>query len=158
MDEESKKKFDSLAILWKGAWDNFHERTKYDWKFCLAFWTVFVGLIYILIHEDITLKKEYIPLWPLWVWALFIGLVSTLVHICWICGIKRADNLDRLIAIHYEEKMQDISNSRFDEKLQKKIDEVRRKWDEDRFCYSHKLQIGITCMLYLSAIIISLAI
>jgi hypothetical protein len=149
MNEKEKNRFDALSILWKGAWDNFHQRRNYEWKFCVSIWTAFSIFIASIISGKLVFKSIYILLW-----LIFYGGIITLFHFWFISGIQRAHKLDRNIAIHYEKIMQYISNSSFSKELEYDLKEARSLWGKLMGHWGPATQIGITILLYFGAVII----
>lgn len=150
MDTNTKNRFDSIALLWKGAWDNFNNRRVYEWKICLAIWTVFAIFIGSNISGDYKIFDIKII-----VGIILIGGLITIIHARWIFGLGRANRVDREIAIHYERILQKLSNSEFSEKLEKRIKSPRLQMGKVSN-WSHSTQIGITLLLYLASILIIL--
>ncbi len=148
MDTNSKNKFDALATLWKGAWENFNVRRQYEFKFTFALWTAFAAFISIIItSESETINHNYL------IGTIIIGGLISLLHLWFIVGIGRAHNLDREIAIHYERKMQLLSDSEFPQELKTKITQSHKRMGKLLRNWSHFTQAIITILLYLGAIL-----
>ena len=148
MNKNEKNKFDALSILWKGAWDNFHQRRNYEWKFCISIWTAFSIFIATIISGRLILKSEYILLG-----IIIGGGIITCLHIYYIFGIQKSNKHDRDIAKHYERRMNYIVNSQFPHELESDLEKGRSQWGKLRN-YAPAVQISITILLYASAIFI----
>jgi hypothetical protein len=143
MEEREKRKFDALATLWKGAWDNFHQRRIYEWKFSIAIWTAIAIFIASKIFKNVNiiLDPNYL---------IAGGVLISFGHILWIRGIKKRNSCDRKIAIEYEEIMRNMIDFQFSEELKKELDEVRKSWG----IWNHGMQVGLTILLSCAAVLV----
>lgn len=149
MEEPTKRRFDALSILWQRAWNNFHQRRTYQWKACLAVWMTFASFIGINISGRITTKYSIYILFI----TIIIGLIIMVFHKWFLYAIARGNNIDRVIAIHYERIMQYISNSQFPGKIKDDIYKIQLNWGSLLKNPFHASQIGISLLFYFGAIL-----
>jgi hypothetical protein len=149
MKDNKKNQFDSLYLLWKGAWDQFNARRVYEFKTCIAVWTAFASFIALVLTGRLLQFGDsiYVILG-----TVICACLITISHIFWINGLGRANRLDRLIAIHYERMLQNLTDSKFDKELENTLKGPRDKMGKLIANWSHRAQIGITIVLALASI------
>lgn len=147
MTEDIKRHYDSLATLWKGGWDQFNERRKYEWKVCIAIWTAYAAFVALVITGRITTIDDSVLVGTITCAALIIVL-----HAIWIHGLGQANRLDRKIAIHYERKMQDLVSHPFPAELESELRGPRDRMGRLTRNWSHQAQMGITLVLSIAAV------
>ena len=143
-----KERFDSLHALWKGAWENFHERRRYEWKFSFGIWTALV-----LIAGQIALveiKNQPTPLSrALLILLSVIILVGILLtHVWWLVAVRQAHKTDRNIADCYENEMLKITNGELLEKLADVVKKDKVGW------WGTVVPIIITVLLTLLVVVV----
>jgi amino acid transporter len=144
-----KNRFDSLSSLWEGAWDQFNKRREYEFKYTIAVWTVFASFIALVITGSLLQAPGNI--FVIIGAAVCFGLIS-FFHIIWIKGLGERNRRDRKIAIHYEGIMQELSDSKFPDELQKDVDGSRENMGK-LSNWSHRVQVGITITLAIGCIL-----
>lgn len=146
MDEKTKNRFDSLASLWKGAWEQFNERRKYEFQISIAVWTAlgsFTALI--LTSKDVKFSESVS-------YCSAVGLIAILgIYANWRNYLAKANRKDFAIAIHYERLLQEISNSQFDESLKSKLALSKRVEKYPILGWAVFSQISITTILCIAA-------
>lgn len=146
MTEVEKNQFDALSTLWKGAWDQFNERRKYEFQISIAVWTAIGSFSGFLLSKDnLKIDKTFAI-------GVIIGLIWILVlYFNWTYGLAKANKKDRSKAFHYEVKMQNLSRSNFGVGHQNSIQRTGSSvWILTN--WSHGTQIWITCIFTLIAI------
>lgn len=142
MDDKIKNRFDSISTLWKGAWEQFNERRKYEFQISLAVWTALASFTaLILTRNEITFKADMHK------WAGLGLAIIFIIYTFWRHNLTIANRKDKKIAFHYENLMQTLSDSKFDLKLKKDL--APNKWSE-KFSFlgwSPISQILITALL-----------
>jgi hypothetical protein len=147
MDEKNKRRFDALSILWKGAWDNFHQRRLYEWKFCFMIWAAIAAFIGSLLYGKYNTRNI-----SALIIIIIIGLFIICLHIIWVRGIYQGNKADQKIAFHYERKMRNLSDSEFPEDLANYLKIIQeRSW-----FWNHGTQIGMTILLLLAAFLMAI--
>lgn len=148
MDTETKNKFDALAVLWKGAWDQFNERRRYEFQISVAIWTALTAFVAIVI------TKYEISKYPINAWGVFGSFIAlsllNYINFRWVKGLRERNDLDKSIALHYERKMQELSNSGFDDTVNKIRNRLKDK-PNLFYSWSHGAQIQITLLFSFSA-------
>lgn len=150
MKATEKNRFDSIYLLWKGAWNQFNIRRTYEWKFCLAVWTALSSFIALVLTGRLHLFENS-------------GFIITGTSICaililvlfiiWINGLSKACDKDREIAYHYERILKQLSRSNFNKKLLKELEMTLtimfiplKKWNQF-------VQISITIVLTIACVL-----
>ncbi|MDP4196891.1 MAG: hypothetical protein Q8940_17700 [Bacteroidota bacterium] len=148
MEDKAKNEFDSLAVLWSGAWDNFKFRRNLELKFSFAIWAALGTFIGTILSGKITLNGYFVLQG-----TIIIGGLLLILHVVWTYGIGRANNYDRKIALHYERTMQALSKSEFSSELNKELEQGRKNMGKLLSNWSHVTQIFITLLLYVGSIL-----
>ena len=134
MDKNTKNQFDSLYLLYKNAWKNFHERRKYEWKFSIALWGAILTVIISLLSGkfDLFFKQHYTFAYYIII-VIFI-LIILYVHYNYILGISLNHKKDHNIAYYFEEKNAKLCNFDYSEmKLEiMKLEKREKKGGPDR--------------------------
>ncbi|MCP4370832.1 MAG: hypothetical protein GY797_22375 [Deltaproteobacteria bacterium] len=147
MNNDEKKRFDSLEVLRQSAWNSFHHRRAFEWKVCLALWTAFASFIGIVI----TGKSGQLGMLTA-ITTIIVCIAIIVIYLNWIKGLSRAHDIDKRIMVKFRNEMMDILGSKFSEDLEKEQENVRRNWP--RYTnWTHSLQIGFTCILAFAAVI-----
>jgi len=149
MEPEEKNQFDSLATLWQGAWNQFNERRRFEFQICLSIWTALAAFTSIMLSKK---DSEIEISGTVCAFALVVLLALDFLFWFWIKELRKRNDLDKSIALHYETKMQGISNSSFDplgdiEKMKKQIQSSESIFST----WSHGIQIYITILFSICA-------
>lgn len=150
MDTETKNQFDAINELCKGAWEQFNERRRFEFKVCIAVWTALSAFIALILTGRLIESSNSI--------FVIIGtsicvILITVFHSIWIRGLGKANSLDRNIAIHYERFLQKITNTNFPIELENKLKGPRDKMGKLIANWSHRAQIGVTITLAIASIL-----
>lgn len=146
MDDKTKNRFESLAILWKGAWDQFNERRKYEFQISLAIWTALASFTgFILTSKEIAFDETVLYSAGGGFMAIF------LVYFFWRHNLSIANQKDKEIAFHYERILQSMSDSEFSPTLKSYL--ASNKWVKKYpfLSWSPLSQIVVTALLCLAA-------
>lgn len=144
MTSEEKNQFDAIAALWKGAWEQFNERRRFEFQISLAVWTALASFIALVISKDGTFNESVLI--GTWICAILIFLI----YVLWTLGLYRANTFEKRIAFHYADKLRKLSDSEFDRNLKQDLDNSQKS--KMRF-WSQAVQIGITFVLSVAAIV-----
>lgn len=94
MDDKIKNRFDSLAILWKGAWEQFNERRKYEFQISLAIWTALASFTaLILTGKDIRFEPKVDK------WAGLGLCIIFLIYAFWRHHVTKANRKDKKVGL-----------------------------------------------------------
>jgi len=151
MENFQKDKFDSLTVLWQGAWNQFNERRRYEWKGSMAVWTFYAAyMTAILSGKFPTLGQQ----WPVLVSVLLA--ILAILHFRWLHGIASRNQIDQKIALSYEPAMKDMVGVTFDDALTKMIKDAQGHLGDMLGHWSHSSQLGITVALCVASIFVTL--
>lgn len=148
MDDKTRNQFESLATLWKGAWEQFNERRKYEFQILISIWTALASFTaLILSSEKVSFPKE------VFIWsrnglaAIFIVYVYGRVY------LEKTNRKDFKIALHYERMLQKLSNSEFDVTLKKKLEKSKLVQKLPFLNWAPLFQIAITLIFCIAALL-----
>ena len=112
MDENVR--FEQLEALRKAAWESIANRRQYEWRICIAFWTL---LLAIIVGFGAGQVRSFAPRDRGWeiafhVIASVVPLLLASVHTWWLFGVHRAYRLDKREESDLREAMRDIAGFR----------------------------------------------
>jgi hypothetical protein len=149
MNEEERRRFESLESLRRAAYESFDSRRSYEWKLSLGIWTAQALALVALLQptgEDFPLKTHWAVLWGALVGVALVCLHGFLSH-----GFAKANANDKAESRHFMDAM-------VEKAMLKRSEFPFPRWDEGtpgwRKWWSHLGQIGITCMLAVAAVLI----
>ena len=96
-EDKLKDDFEALETLRKAAWDNFHRRQSYEWKWCIAIWTPLLAFI------GLALKESHV--WMPWYWMVPVAILLFLLSIVWQVNLKNSNDKDCDKMYDFEGKM-----------------------------------------------------
>ncbi|MCW3126725.1 MAG: hypothetical protein JWO03_2383 [Bacteroidetes bacterium] len=110
MTTEEKNRFDCIAVLLERSWENAHERRRIEYQGTIGVYTIFSLTILgvVLKVEDILKGNSYF----LFGIVLVLGFSLLYLHYQWLKGIMEANDIDKRLAIHYSNLLQEISYSK----------------------------------------------
>ena len=147
MDSPVKNQYDSISTLWKGAWDQFNERRRFEFQVSFGVWTFLSAFTAIIL----TKKDQAVYIDWMVISSAFAALVA-LNFLYWrfIKELRSRNLLDRDIAFFYEKEMQNLCGMNFDQNITDKIKSVKDpEWVI--LSWSHGTQILITILLSICA-------
>lgn len=145
MDTETKSRFDAIAALWKGAWEQFNERRKFEFQISLAVWTALASFTALVIsNEKVTFEKDVRT------GTIICIVLICIIYVIWTLGLTRSNAYDKKIAIHYAKILRQLSSSQFDAELENLLKKNQKSLT--RF-WSQASQIGVTLVLAIAAIL-----
>lgn len=152
MDEDTKRRFDAIVELWKQPWQRISERRSYEWRVAFTLWTALAAFIGLVVTGRLSAPRQAL------VWAIkIIGLIVCVLHAWYLCGLGKAHDTDRHIAIHYERILQVLANAGFEKDLAEKLEGIRKKQGTLFGDWSRRIQIAVTILIYCAAILAALA-
>ena len=147
MEEEARKRFESILGLFQQAWHQFNERRSYEHKIILAIWIALVGGI----ASSFSLTS--LASVPYGRPAIVIAAILLVVlQIMWLKGIRDTNHADQQIAFFYEKHLQGIADVKFDNELQKYLERFKKRRGLHRH-WAHQFKIGMTILLSILLVI-----
>jgi hypothetical protein len=148
MNENDRNRFESIFQLYSHSWQQFNVRRTYEWKISISLWTA-LGLAIVGV-----VNAESIPEISGGMYILFsILLFVIMLQLIFIKGIARNHGYDRKIALHYQKFLHEISQTKFEEPLERVLEKGRRNWGVF-LNWSSILQIGVTIVLSILFLVI----
>ena len=150
MDENAKRRFDAVAVLWKGCWDRIQERRTYEWKTTLTLWTALALLVGALLTNALPAGC---------VLSVGVGILGFLVvgaHWVYLGGLGKRHADDRDMAIHYERILRDLTGSDFDQALKDRLAKMTKRQRSLFREWSRRVQASVSLILWLTALLTSL--
>lgn len=152
MNDEERRRFESLESLRRAAYESFDSRRSYEWKLSLAIWTAEAIALVALLQP--TKAGEVFPLNRPWGWAgaLAVAVVLVILHCYLSDGLAKSNANDKAEARHFRDEMEKMVNLEQVVKtpFERRDDEGTRGWRQ----WSHLGQIGITALLAAAAALI----
>ncbi|MBU1126383.1 hypothetical protein KJ758_02100 [Patescibacteria group bacterium] len=141
MNDEERRRFESIFQTYDVAWRQFNLRREIELKFSLTLWTALAAGI----AGSLTVKD--FPQVPGAPWTLFVfAAVIVGLHLMWCMGINRAQNVDQSIALDYEKCLRNISNSEFSDQTKNYLGKLKESPLKAPF-WSYGFRLGVTILL-----------
>lgn len=145
MDDATKRRFDAIASLRTGLWNNFNERRTYEWKLTLGLWTVAAIFISSFLFSGPPKICDERVRWG----GYILAAGAIFLHWSFLRGLSRANATDRKVMRYDENILRSLSGA----ELSKELDCEITCWSkarEQRFLgdWSYGAQFGITIFLY----------
>ena len=150
MNEDAKRRFDAVAVLWKGCWDRIKERRTYEWKTTLTLWTALALLVGALLTNALPAGAML---------SAGVGVLGALVvaaHWVYLAGLGKRHADDREMAIHYERILRNLTGSDFDPALKDRLATVTKHHRSLFREWSRRVQASVSFILWLTALLTSL--
>jgi uncharacterized membrane protein len=153
VNEEERRRFESLESLRRAAYESFDSRRSYEWKLSLGIWTAEALALVALLQptnrgEDFPLKSH---------WALggagLVVLVLVFLHAYLSDGFAKANGCDKAEVRRFKKEMETIAlqvAKKRDDEGACGDDEGARGWKQ----WSHLGQIGITALLACTGVLV----
>ena len=148
MNEEVRRRFESIFQLYALSWQQFNTRRTYEWQVTISIWTA-LALAIAGVSNIREIPKILGGIWTL----LSFGIMIVFLQVWWCRGIANGNKIDRLIAFHYEAILQNISNSEFSVDLKNKLKPSHSTFGKI-FHWNYMLQIGVSALLIALLIVI----
>ena len=151
MTNEEKNRIDAIELLRKAQWESFDKRRSYEWKIGIALWTAIASFIVITIKSKITYNIRSLEL----IIASIIFVIIIIIHAFWIWDLRRANKLDKDIAIFFRDTIMEKITISFPVPIKEQIDSIDKKGRKSKILslWSHIFQLVITLIFILLAVI-----
>jgi len=147
MDENERRRFESLEVLRLAAYQSFNDRRSYEWKLSLGIWSAqaIVAAALLRSEDDKTLQGT-----SRWVAAAAFGAVLALLHLFFTWRVGRANRVDQDAFIVCRDAMEALASLEVGDDLKDGREELR-KW---RGRWSWFTQVGITLLFTVGWVLI----
>ena len=148
--DETAKLLAALESVRSASYQAFSDRRDYEWKFCVALWTVFIIYVSALVVGPVEAGKAFgVTGWPLFLGTVGGSLLMFWAHLKWTIGISVANSVNLQMAEQMTESMRDLLQFQWTQSIQdchRKIREMRSKGQHWRH-WSHSVELFITLLL-----------
>jgi hypothetical protein len=105
------KRFEQLETLRKAAWESIATRRQFEWRLCIAFWTLLLAIIAAFGTGHVTIFDHSHPCAAVTfhVIAAIVVLALGVVHTIWLFIIENAYTLDKREESDFREEMRKIA-------------------------------------------------
>jgi hypothetical protein len=95
--ENTIKRFEQLETLRKAAWESIANRRQFEWRLCIAFWTLLLVIVAAFGTGQVPTfdHSHRCAAVAFHVLAAIVPLVLGTVHTIWLFGLKNAYRLDK---------------------------------------------------------------
>ena len=140
-----------LETLRKAAWESISNRRQFEWRLCIAFWTLLLAIV-------AAFGTGHVPSFDgshrcsaaiFHVIAVIVALVLGVVHTFWLFGLQKAYTLDKREESDFREEMRRIAEYREQEYLTGRRNKAIKAWWKQVF-----VQTAMTWILVSLAVII----
>lgn len=148
--EETTKLLVHLEVLRASAYKSFSDRREYEWKFCMALWTVLIVYISALVIGPMESGKPLgVRGWPLFLGTLVGSVLMVVVHWRWTKGLSRANAINQEMADQITDQMRSLLQFAWNDSVRGLLPDVISTRGHDRHVrhWSHDSEIAITILL-----------
>jgi hypothetical protein len=109
--ENTTDRFEKLETLRKAAWESIASRRQFEWRLCIAFWTLLLAIVAAFGTGRVPSfdDSHRCSAVTLHVIAAILALVLGMVHTFWLFGLKIAYRLDKREESDFREAMRNIA-------------------------------------------------
>jgi uncharacterized membrane protein len=144
-------RFEQLETLRKAAWESIANRRQFEWRLCIAFWTLLLVIVAAFGTGQVPTfdHSHRCAAVTFHVIAAIVVLALGIVHTIWLFGLKSAYRLDKLEESDFREVMRRIAEYTERPKLTELREEAIKSGWKQVF-----VQTAMTWILVLLAVII----
>jgi hypothetical protein len=112
--ENTTNRFEQLETLRKAAWESIANRRQFEWRLCIAFWTLLLAIVAAFGTGHVTSfdDSHRCSAVTFHVIAAIVALVLGAVHTFWLFGLKNAYRLDKREGAIFEKRCERLLNTR----------------------------------------------
>lgn len=138
MNEEDRRRFESLFSAYDLAWRQFNERRDTEFKMSLTIWTA------LALATAGSFSIHELPAVPNIQWIILAaGVILVGLHALWCWGLGRAQRADRAVALCYEQALKSLARMEFDDYTRGILERTPGRFKG----WSYFFQLGVTIVL-----------
>lgn len=152
MNDDQRRRFESIFQLYSHAWNQFNTRRTYEWQICISLWTALsLAIAGVVNASSLPVSKDASVVVVLICSVVLI--IMLLLQYWFVYGVAKAHKHDREMAVHFGDKLQELSDSKFLDALKTDLKNGRNNWGKP-LNWSSGLQLGFSVLLSISLIAI----